>query len=353
MNDIIIRRITEMNDNIKRALSFYDINVSSTESLNHNDSFKITDNADNRYFLKLCGIKNDDDVFSSGRNYHTYEQLQIESEILLMLSDSVCKTAVPIKNKNGDFVTTLALDTDGEPIFATITSFIDGLVKGFKEAPTAEMAYISGVSAARLHLESQKSLLPIAVKRPHKKQDYVRKMQDHIKQGIEIGSLTAAQYEMVSQCCDILEDCMSQLDKDPENNVGLVHADILNSNIVYSQNQGTLIDFSRCVYSYYLFDLAEMCLHADFGGGNPDLQNAILRGYHSVKPLDKDHLYAMQVLFVMFILTLMALFINDKGSAWLDGVLKWFTNDVHPCLASGKGYMKPSVYENILKGQAT
>ena len=48
-----------------------------------------------------------------------------------MLSDSVCKTAVPLKNKNGDFVTTLALDTDGEPMFATITSFIDGFVNIF------------------------------------------------------------------------------------------------------------------------------------------------------------------------------------------------------------------------------
>jgi Ser/Thr protein kinase RdoA (MazF antagonist) len=229
-------------------------------------------------------------------------------------------------------------------MFATMTSFVDGVVKGFKETPTTYMAYIAGVSAAQLHLESKRNLLPIAVKRPHKRQDYVRKMQNHIKKGIEIGSLTAAQYEMVSKCCDILVDCMNQLDKNAENNIGLVHTDIQNSNIVYTKNHGTLIDFSRCVYSYYLYDLAEMCLHADFGGSNPDLQNAILRGYHSIKPLCKDDFYAMQVLFVMFILTLMTLFIKDKGSAWLDGVLKWFTNDVHPCLVSGKGYMNVEAF---------
>ena len=336
-----------MKEEINQILSFYDINVKSTESLNHNDSFKVTDDTNNHYFLKIYGKKNDDDIFSGRRIYHTYEQIQLELEILLLLSDSVLKTAVPFKNRNGDFVTTLAPDSDGEPMFATITSFVDGLVKNYREAPTAEMAYIAGVSAAQLHLESKNKLLPIAVKRLHKRQDYIREIKELLARGIKAGTLTAAQYEMLSQCCDVLVDCMNQLDKDPENNVGLVHTDILNSNIVYTQNYITLIDFSRCVYSYYLYDLSEMCFHADFGGASPELQNAIIRGYHSVKPLNKYHLFAMQAFFVMFILTLMVSCIESKGNAWMESVLKWFANEVHPCLISGKGYLDSSVYENI------
>ena len=190
-------------------------------------------------------------------------------------------------------------------------------------------------------------LLPIAVKRPHKRQDYIRKMQARITQGVKIGSLAAAQYEMISQCCDVIIDCMNQLDKDPENNVGLVHTDIINGNIVFTPDHGTLIDFSRSVYSYYLFDLAEMCLHGNFGGSNPDLQKAILRGYHSVKPLTEYDLFAMQTLFAMFILSIMAMCIESKGNAWMENVLKWFADEVHPGLMSGKGYMKP-VIENFL-----
>ena len=334
-----------MNDITKQILSFYDMDIKSAENLNHNDSFKLTDNADNRYFLKIYGKNNDYDIIT-GRVYHTYEQIQLESEILFLLSDSVLKTALPLKNKNGDFVTILTPDSSGEAMFATITSFVDGAVRKLTEAPTEEMAYITGVSAAQLHLESKKKLLPIAVKRLHKRQDYIRQIKDILSKGIEIGTLTGAQHEMVGQCCDVIITCMNQLDKDFENNVGLVHTDIQNTNVVYTQNHATLIDFSRSVYSYYLYDLAEMCLHADFGGSSPKLQNAILRGYHSVKPLSEYDLYAMQVLFAMFILILMAMFIGSK-SEWLENVLKWFTDEVHPGLISGKGYLNSSVFENI------
>jgi len=335
-------------DRIKQALSFYDINVIKTEALNDdNDAFKLTDDTDSRYFLKIYGQNNDYDIIPNERVYHTYEQIQLESEILLLLSGSALKTAVPIKNINGGFVTTLAPELDGEPVFATITSFVDGLATKHTEAPTVETAYIAGVSAALLHLESKMRLLPVAVKRPHKRQDYIRKMQSRISQGVKIGSITAAQYEMISQCCGVIIDCMNQLDKDPENNIGLVHTDIINGNIVFTPNHGTLIDFSRSVYSYYLFDLAEMCLHGNFGGSSPELQKAILRGYHSVKPLTEYDLFAMQVLFAMFILIIMALCIESQGNAWMESVLKWFADEVHPGLMSGKGYMKYTIFEDI------
>jgi len=336
-----------MEDELNRVLSFYDVNIKNMEPLNDNRSaYKLTDNADNQYFLKIYGKSNDYDIIP-GRVYHTYEQVKLESEILLLLSDSVLNSAAPLKNRDGDFVTTLATDSDGEPMFAVITSFIDGITVKDTQSLTADMAYLAGVSAARLHLESKRELLPIAVKRPHKRQAYVRKIQEILVQGIAAGTLTATQYEMVSQCCDLIVDCMNRLDKDAENNVGLVHTDIQNTNIIYTLNHAALIDFSRSVYSYYLYDLAEMCLHADFGGSGPQLQNAVLRGYHAVKPLSKYDLFALQALFTMFILSLMAMGIESKQNAWLEGVLKWFTDEVHPGLLSGKGYLDRSVYENI------
>ena len=337
-----------MNDNVKRALSYYDIGANTVVSLNDDDdAFKLTDDEGKHYFLKIYGMNNDYDIIPGERVYHTYEQIQLESEILLLLSDSALKTAVPMKNKDGGFVTTLAPDADGLPMYATVTSFIDGLAMKSTEAPTEEMAHAAGVSAALLHMESKKRLLPIAVKRPYKRQEYVRKMQEQIARGLEIGSLTTAQYEIICGCCHVIVECMDKLDNAPENNIGLVHTDIINGNIVYAQNHGTLIDFSRSVYSYYLYDLAEMCLHNNFGGSSPDLQKAILRGYHSVKPLGEDDLFAMQALFALFILTIVAVCIESKENAWMEGVLKWFADEVHPGLVSGAGYMKVSIRDFI------
>ena len=350
-----------MKEEINQILLFYDMKVKSAESLDDdNDTFKLIDNSDNQYFLKIYGKSDDYDIIPGERVYDTYEQIQLESEILLLLSDSILKTAVPLKNKNGDFVTTLnhnlkdnSIDSNDKPIFATITTFIEGAVNQNSQPPTIEMAYLAGVSAAQLHLESKKKLLPIAVKRLHKRQDYILKIKGVLSQGAKSDILTGAQYEMVSQCCDVVIDCMNRLDEEIENNVGLVHTDIRNTNIVYTQNHAILIDFSRSVYSYYLYDLAEMCLHGNFGGSSPQLQNAILRGYHSVIPLTKYNIFAMQVFFAMFILTIMAEVIGSKQSnPWLESVLKWFADEVHPGLVSGKGYLEPSAYENILVGSA-
>ena len=77
------------------------------------------------------------------------------------------------------------------------------------------------------------------------------------------------------------------------------------------------------------------------------MQKAILRGYHAVKPLKPYHIFAMQVFFAMFILMVMAESIESKENAWRENVLKWFADEVHPGLISGKGYLDSSVYEGL------
>jgi hypothetical protein len=90
-----------------------------------------------------------------------------------------------------------------------------------------------------------------------------------------------------------------------------------------------------------------MCLHANFGGSCPELQKAVLRGYHSIKPLKNSDIFDMQVLFILFILSVMAECIESRHNAWLENVLEWMGNEVLPGLVSGAGYMAPSVYGYI------
>ncbi|MCL2351763.1 MAG: phosphotransferase [Firmicutes bacterium] len=325
-----------MSDEIRRILSCYSFAAKDAHSLNNdNDVFRVTDDRGNRYFLKIYGNDNDYDIIPGERIYHTYEQVRIESEILNLLSTGGMKTAVPVSNKKGEFVTALAPGVNGGPSpYAMVTSFI--------EAPpmtlTAETAYLAGVTAARLHLESERKLLSLAVKRPHKRKDYVLKMRNRLAQGVTANVFTGAQFEMISQCCGVVLDCMNRLDEDPEHNVGLVHTDIIPGNCMCTPERVIPVDFSRCVYSYYLYDLGEMCFHSDFGGSSPDLRNAVLRGYHSVKPLKKEHLFMIQAFFFMFLMTVLAVGIDAGQSAWRDGLLKWLAAEVHPGLISGRGW---------------
>jgi len=327
--------------------AFYNLKVKCVDGLNSdNDAFKITDISDVKYFLKIYSKNNGGDINPGENVYHTYEQLLIKAELLARLTDSDLKTAAPIKNAAGDYITAYTPD-NAEPLYILLTEFVDGLSSEQPQTLTPELAYMAGEAAARLHLVSADKLLPLAVRRPHKRQDYVRKILDRLAAGLETGILTAAQYNMLCECGGVIIDCMNRLDADPKANAGLVHTDIRNGNIVYAEGRGVLIDFSRCVYSYYLYDLGEMCFHGNFGGADPGLQKAILRGYNSVKPLTADHLFIMQAMFAMFILMVIAESINDAHSPWRDAVLKWFASEVHPGLVSGGGWLGPE-FANII-----
>jgi len=331
-----------MEDKTNQILSFYNLNIQNRISQNEsNEVYKITDDKENQYLLKIYGKNNAYDIIPNEIIYHTLEQIQVESDILNLLANSELGTAIPIKNKANEFVTVI------EPSFATITTFVDSPIEQSTIQVTPEIAYSVGAATALLHLESEKNLLPLAAKRPHKRQGYIEQIRTRLAYGVEICSLTASQFEMLNQCCDIIINCMNQLDENLGDNLGLVHTDIRPGNFIYTPDKTVLVDFSRSVYSYYLYDLGEMCLHDGFGGSSIELQNAILRGYHSIKPLKEEDFYMIQVFFIMFILMLMAESIESLLDTWLGNVLIWLENEVHPSLMSGKGYLDKIVFENI------
>ena len=333
-----------MDNRLQKILSSYNFTVKNIEKLDKiKEVFKITDDNGINYFLKIYDKSGGDDIIPGENIYYTYEQISVEMEILNLLSDSALNTAVPIRNSMGEFVTVYNSE------YATITSFIDAPPMTKSEAPMTEKAFLAGVAAAKLHLESEKKLLPVAVKRQHKRQDYIKEILNRLKYGLDVKVLTDAQFEMLKQCCDVIIDSMNKLDEDPAYNIGLVHTDIRPVNCTYSSNQVTFIDFSRSVYSYYLYDLGHIFFHADWIGSH-DIQSAVLRGYHSVKPLKKDHLFmTTQVFTAMFLLTVMAscIDIGFEQNAWMQGVLKWFTDGIHPGLMSGKGYLDSSVFKKV------
>jgi len=322
-----------MEKEIAEIISNYDLNVSSIENLNKdNDVFKITDSTGTRYFLKMYGADGGDDFMPGDNIYHTHEQIKLEAEILSVLSGSGLNTAAPLKNKMNEYVTI----SDMPLPYSMITSFIDAPPMEKSKAPLKEMAYYTGIAAARLHLESADKLLSIANKRPHKRQKYMREILKRLSDGAALGNISSAQFALLNKCGEIILDCMSELDADEQYNVGLVHTDIRAANCLYIQHKVIPIDFSRSVFSYYLYDLGEMCAHM----GGTEIQREILRGYHGIKPFRKGQLFAVQAFFVMFLMMVMAEGIETRDSKWRDDLLVRFENEFCPGLVSGKGFFQ-------------
>ena len=327
-----------MKNDWKPSLSFYDVDARDVETIKEDvGAYKITDAAGVSYFLKRYGIENDGDMEKNVRVYHTFEQLENETEILRLLSENGFPSPAPIRHKNGGFVTVLGPDADGAPAYAVMTTFLGAAPMEPLRPGMTDTAFATGQAAARLHLASEAFLLPVAAKRPPMRQDYVRRLMIRLAYGRETGALTEPQLAMLHECGAAVTRCMDQIDKQP-GQTGLVHTDIISNNCLVAGNEVVLVDYTRSVYGYYLFDLAEMCLHGSFGGADPALQVAILRGYHSVKPLHEEDLLHIQTLFAMFIMTVMGQTIEDAKNAWLINTLEWFADVVVPGLVSGKGY---------------
>jgi Ser/Thr protein kinase RdoA (MazF antagonist) len=82
-----------------------------------------------------------------------------------------------------------------------------------------------------------------------------------------------------------------------DHNYGLIHADLHIGNIVFKDDQPYPIDFGRCGYGYYLYDMAGTLV-----GLRPKHRWMFIQGYMSVRKLEADYVRYLECFFVMFMI---------------------------------------------------
>lgn len=82
-----------------------------------------------------------------------------------------------------------------------------------------------------------------------------------------------------------------------DHNYGLIHADLHTGNIVFNDNHPYPIDFGRCGYGYFLYDMAGALLEL-----YPKHRWMFIQGYESVRKLEADYVRYLECFFVMFMI---------------------------------------------------
>jgi len=303
---------------LTKALEAYDLQNMEVRKVNEDgDVFLVSTPEGEKRFLKLFYSKDGTDYLKDENVYHSWEQLCCEMELLAGLEKLSFGSARPIKNRQHDFVSRLGHTQDAE-VFATLTTFIDGtLIEVAQDAPL-EMAYAAGVAAGKLHLASQNGLASIAIHRPHRRQAYLQRVMEKIRQDVtSYGIVTQAQFARLQQGSEWLFRCMQELDLDQGRNLGLVHTDLRAGNFLYRDGSAIPVDFTRSVYGYHLYDLGEMCAHMGGMAARGEAQKQILLGYHSIRPFRKGEVLKVQAFFVMFLLILVAEKNHAIKNPWL------------------------------------
>ncbi|OAB39049.1 aminoglycoside phosphotransferase [Paenibacillus macquariensis subsp. defensor] len=219
------------------------------------------------------------------------EEIHSELTLLQALNNSDDLT-VPegIASYDGSYVLEIDTDEGYRSPYVTLMRWIEG--EHTSGEVTDSCAFNMGVMMSRLHKVAVSFVPP---------SDFVRPIW-----GMENFSHQMAKLERYYTCFlseEAWESYQAAAEKivtelgvmhRSDYNYGLIHADLHTGNIVFNSGHSYPIDFGRCGYGYFLYDMAGILLEL-----YPKHRWMFIQGYESVRKLGTDYIRDLECFFVM------------------------------------------------------
>ncbi|TDQ33713.1 phosphotransferase enzyme family protein [Aureibacillus halotolerans] len=198
-----------------------------------------------------------------------------------------------IQSRNGDYVLECETEEGYRKPCVSMMRWVEGDHR--TENFTDPHVHSIGVMMGRLHKASVGLTTPPDFVRPHwggfSFSQEVMKLERYYSRFLSERSWNLYQ-EAVNKIIQQL-DSMQKNDQ----NYGLIHADLHSGNIVFNKETPYPIDFGRCGYGYYLYDLAASLLELE-----PRQREILIQGYESEVRLDNDYVRTLEMFFIQFII---------------------------------------------------
>jgi len=266
------------------AIQQYDIEWDNIRFIQLSDTitYKIETSTDYHYLLRIHSDR--------------LSREEIHSELLLLQALNKSKELnVPegIASRDGIYVLDIETEIGYRSPYVTMMRWVEG------EKATGEFtdshAYHMGVLISRLH-EATKDFNPPS--------DFVRPTWGVESFKRNMSKLGRYHEHFLSEEAwklyqDAAEKVVSQLTtmRPTEHNYGLIHADLHTGNMVFNDDQPSPIDFGRCGYGYYLYDMAGTMLELW-----PKHRWMLIQGYESIRKLEADYTRDLECFFVMIMI---------------------------------------------------
>lgn len=297
---------------INIALEQYGITDFSSSFLRHNDNItlKIDNNENNNsYVLRIHS------PITSGLQgvQHTFEGLNAEMELLNNLNEqTTLPLQQPVKNKKGNFVSTIVDVEENFIPSATLLTWQEGSVYTGKEVHSKNIAYEVGVVLAKLHNFSKNWIIPQPFIRPNYDIEKYRNLTDRLQYGVEFNLFSPEQYEVI---LDTMKYIKTIFDRTTKTNTswGIIHADLQGGNIIVNNNTVSPIDFGFSGYGYYLFDIG-----ITLTTFNITHRKKVLEGYKTLRNLNKEDELLISAGFILAIFGAFGFMVNNqKSHEWI------------------------------------
>ncbi|RPK31716.1 phosphotransferase enzyme family protein [Paenibacillus xylanexedens] len=266
------------------AIQKYDLEWDNIQFIQLSDTitYKIETSTDNNYLLRIHSDR--------------LSREEIRSELLLLQALNKSKDLnVPegVANCDGIYVLDIETETGYRRPYITMMRWIEG-EKAAGEF-TDSQAYNMGVLMSRLHAAAKDFNPPSDFVRPTWGVESFKREMAKLERYYE-RFLSEEGWKLYQ---DAAEKVVSQLTTmhPSEHNYGLIHADLHTGNMVFEDNQPYPIDFGRCGYGYYLYDMAGTLLELW-----PKHRWMLIQGYESIRKLETDYIRDLECFFVMFMI---------------------------------------------------
>ncbi|GAB6988707.1 phosphotransferase [Paenibacillus pini] len=203
------------------------------------------------------------------------------------------KVPVGIMSRSGSYVLECATEEGYRKPYVSMMKWVEGehLSGEFTDSHVSSI----GVMMGRLHEASASINTSHNFVRPHwgisSFRQEVTKLERYYPRFLSGGA-----WMLYQKAIDKIIHQFDSMHQDARN-YGLIHADLHSGNVVFNNGLPSPIDFGRCGYGYYLYDMAAALLEL-----YPKHRWLLIRGYESVVKLDKDYIRDLECFFIMFMI---------------------------------------------------
>ncbi|MBD1895570.1 phosphotransferase [Coleofasciculus sp. FACHB-129] len=254
---------------------------------------------ENAQLTRLGGASNtnfkvDADDKSYVLRLHTsacHDRVAISSELAWLSSlqsDTTLVFPKPIVNLNGELVTGVPADSEPETL-CTLMSWVEGKIPPTVDTLTDEQLAKVGSLMAQLHIHSQQFELPEGFKRQTFNEAHFSGRLEVLYTALSNTELDKSDLNSLKVNASHIITYFAHLER-KQDSFGVIHADFHSGNYLLCDEKVCIIDFDRCGFGFYLYDLALALMELD-----EQQRKVFLQGYETVKPLPSDYINLKQV----------------------------------------------------------
>ncbi len=254
---------------------------------------------DNTQLTRLGGADNtnfrvDIDDKSYVLRLHTsvrHDRAAISSELAWLRSLQTNTSLVlpePIFNLNGELVTGVAAESKTETL-CTLMTWVKGQIPPTVDTLSDEQIAKVGSLMAQLHIHSLQFGLPEGVECHTFDEVHFNERLEVLYTALSNTELDKSDLNSFKTNANHIVTHFAQLER-KQGNFGIIHADFHSGNYSLCDEEVRIIDFNRCGFGFYLYDLALALMEL-----SEQQRKAFLQGYETVKPLPIDYTSLNQI----------------------------------------------------------